>query len=173
MRIICEQEKQLCLAAVLPTAMLCAMIDSGQITSDARFQPFEGMWLATKPSGAVVCAKIINGKLLIPHSFSEEQKLAGHYYDCRVIQKTLFCRFEHFDSAIAGVLFLTAAANETLKGGRWMNNQISESVRQDISCLSEALPGMQPVVWIRTLNKQTPHWAEKYFHEDWPNKSSS
>jgi hypothetical protein len=86
------------------------MIESAQTA-------FEGMWLVSKPTGAVACAKTINGKLLIPQSFSEEKKLAGHYYDCQVIEKTLFCRFEHFDSAVAGVLFLTAAPNETLKGG--------------------------------------------------------
>jgi len=131
------------------------------------------MWLATKPSGAVVCAKMINGELLIPYSFSEEEKLVGHYYGCRVAGKTLFCRFEHFDSAVAGVLFLTVGPNETLKGGRWMNNQVPEVVQEDIFRLSDSLPGMQPVVWIRILKKETPGWAEKYFREDWPNKHSS
>ncbi len=149
------------------------VIDSGQTAVDAKFRPFEGMWLATMPSGAVVCVKTVNGRLLIPHSFSEEDKLAGHYYDCQVIGKTLYCRFEHFDSAVAGVLFLTIAPNEILKGGRWMNDRISKTVQQDISCLSESLPDMQPVVWVRILNKETPQWAEKYFHEDWPNKYSS
>ena len=142
------------------------MIESAQTA-------FEGMWLVSKPIGAVACAKSINGKLLIPQSFSEEKKLAGHYYDCQVIGKTLFCRFEHFDSAVAGVLFLTTAPNETLKGGRWMNNQLPEVVQQDISCLSESLLGMQPVVWTRIPNKEMPQWAEKYFNEDWPNKHSS
>jgi hypothetical protein len=149
------------------------MIDSGQTASAAKFRPFEGMWLATKPSGAVACAKVINGKLLIPYSSSGAEKLTGHYYDCHVIEGTLFCRFEHFDSASAGVLFLTLAPNETLKGGRWMNDQISEAIRRDISCLSESLPGMQPTVWVRIRDKETPPWAEKYFLEDWPNKHSS
>jgi hypothetical protein len=149
------------------------MIDSGQAASSSKLRPFEGMWLATKPSGAVVCVKAIDGRMLIPYSFSEEKKLAGHCYGCRVIGKTLFCRFEHFDSAVAGVLFLTVGPNETLKGGRWMNKYISKAVQRDISCLSESLPNMQPVVWIRMLRKETPHWAEKYFLEDWPNKYSS
>jgi hypothetical protein len=133
---------------------------------------FEGLWLVSKPAGTVACAKTINGRLLIPYSFSEE-KLTGHYYGCRIIGNTLFCHFEHFDKAFAGVLFLTVAPNETLKGGRWMNDQISEAVLQDISRVSESLPGMQPVVWIRIRNKETPYWAEKYFLEDWPNKHSS
>lgn len=132
------------------------------------FHPFEGFWLATKPSGAIAYAKVINEKLFIPYSFGEE-KLAGHYYDCQVIEKTLFCRFEQFDSAASGVLFLDLVSNETLKGGRWLNSEIPEIARQDISVLSESLPGMQAVVWLR-MNKETPPWAEKYFAEDWPNK---
>jgi hypothetical protein len=131
---------------------------------------FEGMWLATKPSGLVACAKVINGKLLIPYSFGRGEKLTGHYYDCRVVGEKIFCRFEQFDSAVAGVVFLAVAPNETLKGGRWMNDKISEAVRRDISCLSESLPDMQLTVWVRIPNKETPQWAEKYFNEDWPNK---
>ena len=134
------------------------------------FQPFEGIWLATVPSGAVACAKVINGKLQIPYASSGEGKLTGHYYDCRVIGETLFGRFEQFGSAGAGVLFLTVAPNETLKGGRWMDQQVPEAVRQDASRLSESLPGMQPTVWVRMLNKPTPGWAEKYFRDEWPNK---
>jgi hypothetical protein len=149
------------------------VIDSGQTASTEEFHPFEGLWLATKPSGALAWAKVINGELLIPYSFGGEGKLTGHYYGCRLNGKTLFRRFEQFDSAVAGVLLLTIAPNETLKGGRWMNEQISEAVRQDISCMCESLPGMQPTVWVRIRGKETPPWAEKYFLEDWPNKHSN
>lgn len=144
----------------------CRMIKPGDTA-------FEGMWLASKPAGAVACVKIINGELLIPYSFGGEGKLTGHYYGCRIFKETLFCRFEQFDSAVAGALFLSVGPNETLRGGRWMRDQLSEAVRREISCLSESLPGMQPVVWIRIRNKETPQWAEKYFCEDWPNKHSS
>lgn len=116
---------------------------------------------------------MVNGKLLIPYPFSEEKKLAGHYYDCRVLGKALYCCFEHFDSAVAGVLFLAVGPNETLKGGRWMNNQVPEIIRKDIFRLSESLPGMQPIVWVCILKKETPERADKYFREDWPNKHSS
>ena len=148
------------------------MTGSRQTIAD-KFKPFEGMWLVSKPAGAVACAKTIEAALLIPYSFSEEKKLAGHYYGCRISGKTLYCYFEHFDSGVAGVLFLTIGPNETLKGGRWMNHQISEAVRKDILSLSESMPGMQPIVWIRILKTATPAWAEKYFREDWPNKHSS
>jgi hypothetical protein len=144
------------------------VIDPTQPTGN-KFRPFEGFWLATKPSGAVACAKIINGKLLVPYSYSGQEKLAGHYFDCQIVGNTLFCRFEQFDTAIAGALFLDPAPNETLVGGRWLNTKIPEIVQCDISSLSKALPGMQPVVWVR-MKKKPPQWANRYFTDDWPNK---
>jgi hypothetical protein len=137
----------------------------------ASFQPFEGLWLLSKPSGAVACAKVVKRKLLIPYSFGGDGKLTGHYYDCKVHGHTLYCHFEHFDSALNGILYLTPGPNETLKGGRCSGDQISDNVRKDISLWSESLPGIQPVVWISIRDKQTPSWAEKYFLEDWPNKT--
>ena len=133
------------------------------------FHPFEGYWLATNPSGAIACVKIINEKLLIPYSYSGQKKLAGHFFDCQVVGKTLLCRFEQFDTAVAGVLFLDPISNETLKGGRWLNTKIPNIGQLNISSLPQTLPGMQPVVWAR-MNIETPQWAEKYFAEDWPNK---
>ncbi len=147
------------------------MIGSDENANVGKLQPFEGIWLATKPSGAIICAKIIKGRLLIPYSFGNPEKLTGHYYDCRVVGKKLYCRFENFDSANAGVMFLSIEPDGALKGGRWINDQISEADRQDFSHWSESVPGMQPIVWIRTRKKETPFWAKKYFLEEWPNKS--
>ena len=146
------------------------MVNFKESANASPFRPFEGLWITTKSPGDLACAKTVNGKLLIPYSRDGSAKPIGHYYDCIAIEKTLYCRFEHFDSAFAGILFLAIGPNETLKGGQWRNNQISETARQNISCWSESLPGMQPIVWIRVLNRETPVWAEKYFEQDWPNK---
>lgn len=146
------------------------MIDSGENNQATAFQPFEGMWLASHPAGAITCARLVNGHLLIPYSFGNPEKLTGHYFDCRVNGKGLYSRFEHFDSAQAGVMFLTIGPNHTLQGGRWHNSQLSEADQQDCSRWSAALPGMKVLTWIRILNKPAPEWAEKYFTEDWPNK---
>jgi hypothetical protein len=147
------------------------MIDSYENTNTARFLPFEGMWLATNPSGAVTCARVVNGKLLIPYSFGNPGKITGHYYDCRVLGGKLFCRFEHFDSALAGVMFLSIGQNHTLHGGRCATDLISEADQQDCSRWTESLPGIRPVIWVRILKMETPNWAKKYFLEDWSNKA--
>lgn len=132
-----------------------------------EFQPFEGMWL-TSPSGAVACSKVINGRLLIPYSHGNDGKLTGHYFDCRVVAETLFCRFERFDSNEQGVLFLKIAPNFTLKGGWWLNQHVSQAVLQDITKLSAEMPQMKQSVWILMPKETTRPWAEKYFNADPP-----
>ena len=142
-------------------------------TNPPGFVPFEGLWLTTTPSASVAYAKIINHSLSIPYSSGDEPKLLGHYFDCSVIDQTLFARFEQFDSAKTGAIFLRPGPNGTLKGGRWMMDQLPKDVQNDISQVSEDTPGMKKIVWIRILKTPTPEWAEKYFREEWPNKPIS
>jgi hypothetical protein len=150
--------------------MLVAVIDSDKKNSADTFRLFEGMWLATNPSGTIICAKVVDGKLLIACSYASKGNLTGHYFDCRVAAGRLYCRFENFDSALAGVAFLAVGPDEKLKGGRWANDEIADVVRQDCSQWSEALPGMKPVSWVRILTFATPEWANKYFLEGRPNQ---
>jgi len=147
------------------------MPNSGQNKNRADIHSFEGMWLLS-PGGIVACAEVIKGKLLIPFSFSGKDKLSGHFYDCHLKGEKLFCRFEHFDSAESGALFLAAGLNQTLTAGQWTHDKIPPTILKDISTLSESLPGRQAVVWVRILDAPTPSWAEKYFSEDWPNKGT-
>lgn len=165
-----NKKKNFRFTPIFPVAMLVAMIDSDKKHSEDAFRPFEGMWLCTNPSGAIICAKVVDGKLLIACSYASKGKLTGHYFDCRVADGRLYCRYENFDSALAGVSFLSVASDEKLKGGRWSNDEINEAVRQDYSKWSESLPGMKPVTWVRILTFSTPEWANKYFLEEWPNK---
>jgi hypothetical protein len=124
----------------------------------------------TNPSGAAGCAKVISGEPLIPNTFGNEGKITGHYYASRLVDRTLCGWFEQFDTNISGAFLLTIGPNETLKGRRWMINEVPDGIRQDISHLSESLPGFQESVWIRVLKANRPEWAERYFREDWPRK---
>jgi hypothetical protein len=148
--------------------------DSRQSKDRADFLPFEGVWLLNKyPTGGLACGRTVNGKLFIPFSLSEQKKAVGHCYDCQVVDGKLFCRFEHFDSATSGALCLTVGPNHTLTGGRWLKDQIPDPILQNISKLSDSLPGKQNVVWIRIQDKEVPASAQKYFTEDWPNKNEA
>jgi hypothetical protein len=134
--------------------------------TDSDLRPFEGMWL-TSPSGGIACAKAINGQLFIPYAHSEERKLAGHYFDCRVVGATLFGRFERFRNSESGVLVLTLGENFTLKGGWWTDDTLPDVVRRDVTKASVALPGMVETVWVLMPTAKTPPWAAQYFLE-WP-----
>jgi len=128
------------------------------------------MWLMTRPAGAIACARFTGKHLLLPYTFGNETKLSGHYYDLRINGKKLVGRFEQFDSIVGGVFFLEVGPDQTLIGGRWLNNQVPESVKGDLSKLTDSLNGMESAVWLHMPRSETPVWAKKYFDEDWPNK---
>jgi hypothetical protein len=126
---------------------------------------FEGAWLAS-PSARRCYAKVIKGKLLIPYSRNEENKLAGHHFNCQVVGNKLVCRFERFDPYAAGVLFLKLGPNRTLKGGWWLNENIPKAIQDDISQISDNLPEMVRSVWVLMPKAKTPAWAKEYFLKD-------
>ena len=128
------------------------------------FKPFEGMWLAS-PSGIIACAKVINGKLLIPYTRSEERRLAGRFFDCQLVGQNLFARFERLPKRETGVLLLTVAENFTLKGGWWTEENLPGSAREDITRVKPTLPGMVSAVWVLMPKAKTPAWANHYFLE--------
>ena len=126
---------------------------------------FEGTWVSS-PSGNKAYAKVVKGELLIPYSRSEESKLAGHYFNCRIAGNKLVCCFERFEPYSAGVLFLKLGPNHTLKGGWWLNKNIPAAVQDDISKISEDLPAMIKCVWILMPKAKIPTWAKRYFAKD-------
>ena len=126
---------------------------------------FEGAWLAS-PSARRCYAKAVKGKLLIAYSRSEENKLAGHYFNCRVVGSKLVCRFEHFDPYAAGVSFLKLGPNRTLIGGWWLNENLPKAIQDDISQISDNIPEMVRSVWVLMPKAKIPTWAKEYFLKD-------
>ena|SRR5690242_10077711 len=109
---------------------------------------------------------MINGKLLIPYSRSEESKLAGHYFNCRIVGNQLVCRFERFEPYAAGVLFLRLGPNHTLKGGWWLNESLPKAIQDDVTHISDNLPEMVRCVWVLMPKAKIPAWAKEYFLKD-------
>jgi hypothetical protein len=156
------------LAKIFFTAQsrLLIMADKSKPENSA-FLPFEGIWLMS-PAGGIACARIVKGELLIPYSKSGEDKLVGHYFDCRIVDDTLFCRFERFDSNAGGILRLTVGPNHTLQGGWWLNKDVPQENREHISKLPNSMPKMIKTVWVFMPKEKTYPWAEKYFQADPP-----
>jgi hypothetical protein len=126
---------------------------------------FEGAWLSS-PSGNICYAKVVKGKLLIPYSHSEEDKLAGHYFNCQLFGNKLVCRFERFEPYAAGILFLKLGPNRTLQGGWWLNEKIPRGIQDNVSEISESFPDMVRSVWVLMPKAETPAWAKEYFLKD-------
>ena len=129
---------------------------------------FEGAWLSS-PSGNRCYAKVVKGRLLIAYSRSEENKLAGHYFNCRIIGNKLVCRFERFDPYAAGVLLLKLGENRTLKGGWWLHEKLPKMIQEDAHQISESIPGIVRCVWVpmpKMPRAAIPAWAKEYFLKD-------
>jgi hypothetical protein len=147
---------------VLPNSFMLSMKQDDNQSELLRL--FEGAWVSS-PSGNRCYAKVVKGKLLIPYSRSETNKLAGHYFNCSVIGNKLMC-FERFEPYAAGVLFLKLGPNRTLKGGWWLNENLSKTIQNDISQVSENVPEMVPRVWVLMSKAKTPAWVKEYFLKD-------
>jgi hypothetical protein len=128
---------------------------------------FEGTWVCS-PSGNKAYAKVVQGRLLIPYSRSEESKLAGHYFNCLLVGNRLVCRFERFDPYAAGVLFLRLGPNRTLQGGWLWNENIPQIFQDDVSKIPEDLSKTIRTVWVLMPKVKSPTWAEEYFSKDSP-----
>jgi hypothetical protein len=135
-------------------------------------QLFEGAWLSS-PSANKCYAKVVKGNLLIAYSCSEENKLAGHYFNSRLIGNKLVCRFEHFDPYAAGVLVLKLGENRTLKGGWWLHEKLPKAIQEDAYQINESIPDMVRCVWLpmpKMPKARIPAWAKEYFLKDSSNE---
>ena len=129
---------------------------------------FEGAWLGQ--SGNIAYAKVVKGELLIPYSRSEESKLAGHYFNCCLVDNKLVCRFERFEPYASGILFLRLGPNHTLRGGWCLTENLPQEFQKDISLIPDNFPKMVRCVWIRMPKAKIPTWAKEYFAKDSPKK---
>jgi hypothetical protein len=138
---------------------------------DDLLRLFEGAWLMST-SGNVAYAKVVKGQLLIPYSRSEESKLSGHYFNCRLVGNKLVCRFERFEPFAAGILFLRLGPNHTLQGGWCLDEKLPKEYQnqKDVSTIPENSPNIVRCVWIRMLKAKIPTWAKEYFKKDFPGK---
>lgn len=132
---------------------------------DDLLRLFEGAWISS-PSGNRCYAKVVNGHLLIPYARSEENKLAGHYFNCRVVGNKLLCRFERFEPYASGVLLLSLGPNRTLKGGWWLNENLAKAIQDDAVQITDKLPNMVHCVWVPAPKAKIPTWAKEYFLKD-------
>lgn len=129
---------------------------------------FEGAWLGQ--AGNIAYAKMVKGQLLIPYSRSEESKLAGHYFNCRLIGNKLACRFERFEPYKAGTIFLRLGPNHTLQGGWCLDENLPPEFQKDSSLLPDDFTKMVPCVWIWMPNAKIPAWVKEYYAKDSPKK---
>jgi hypothetical protein len=130
---------------------------------DLKF--FEGAWRSS-PSGSLLCGRVINGELVMPYSYGTSASLTGHYYNFRLLGKTLFARFQWFeDPRICGYAFSQVESADRLVGGWWYAEDVPEGIGRDITRIYQSLPGINETVLNRIHLETLPDWAEQYFEK--------
>lgn len=123
---------------------------------------FQGIWKSS--SGSACCARIVNGQLYIPYSYHDDGHLTGHYYQCTVVNDSMFGRFKWFDSHISGYAYFKVVNANKITGGWWYSEDVPMEIRGDILRIDDSLPDMNEFTWTRNKHrKDFPKWAEKYF----------
>jgi len=134
-----------------------------KIADEKIIQLFEGVW-RNQDTDSLYCIRFADGELRIPYCYSGTTQLTGHYYNCRVVEGTLFARYKWFNRPISGYAFYRIEDENRLVGGWWYEEDVpqADSLR-DIGIL-ERYPGMTKSVWLREKGSQRfPNWAEDYF----------
>jgi hypothetical protein len=147
---------------------LITSTERASVKSDASknldLEFFEGVW-KNRASGSTYYARVVDGELFMPYCYHDDVELTGHYYNLRVIGKTLFGRFEWLDgSKISGYAFQRVESPNRLVGGWWYAEDVPEEVLTDVSRMNSSIPGMTKSI-LQRENKRFPAWAEEYFRK--------
>lgn len=148
----------------LMEAITAPSLSKDKITEspDVALSFFEGVWKNTQ-SPSTYCARMIGDQLYIPYAYLQNIELTGHFFNCRIINRTLFARFEWFDQPIWGYAFYTIESQNRLVGGWWYGRDVPKEIQSDISRIDASLPGMVGISIERMEGEPAPEWAEEYF----------
>lgn len=133
------------------------------ISNEAELKMFEGAWI-NRETESVGYAKVVDNQLYIPYCYGGNTELTGHYFNCRLIGRTLFARFEWFDEPISGLAFFNIESNNKLVGGWWYGEDVPNEIMDDVSRIHDRIPGMVKSTFNKIVkDKKFPSWASNYF----------
>lgn len=128
--------------------------------ADLKF--FEGCWRSDK---GWYYFRVVDSQLHAAYCFGSNDQLNGVYYDCQVIEHSLYGRFRWPSTKhLQGYLVLHAQFADTLVGGWWGQSHVPPKIASDLTQLNAKIPGMVPVTYRRVQpTPRFPEWAERHF----------
>ena len=133
---------------------------TAQKSSITEINNFEGAWL-DECSGSHFYIKMINGQMIIPYCYGDDNELTGIFYDWEKIGgEYWFGRFRWMRSAdISGFAFIKEEDANMLRGHWWMGEELKFSPnsyreKNGVSLILHRLP-----------DKRIPHWVAKFFND--------
>lgn len=138
-----------------------------RISSDSKYMynnPFDlrqlcGIWY-DEDSDTKMYIQLINNVLFMPYSYNGDPNLTAHYYNCKIVDNTIYARFEWFKYPNSGVAIYEIVNNIEITGGWWMG----DDVPGDISNIQKDKFSMVKVHWKKIgVLTNLPSSVTKYF----------
>lgn len=123
----------------------------------------EGIW-HNNESDSLVYVKIINGQIYMPYSYGNRKELTAHYYNCKLIGKTIYARFKWFRSEdIRGYAIYEIINDNRIEGGWLMEDDIPDNYK-DYHNLPNYKDLMVNTDWVKISNLDNlPPYITNYF----------
>jgi hypothetical protein len=125
----------------------------------------EGIW-EDRHIRSTFYVRTIKGEPYIPYSYAGVRSLTGHVYNCKIIDNTIFGRFEWFSFAISGYIYLKIENENLIVGGWWYTQDVPQELADDLSKVSETIPRMNRLYLEKASNSiDFPNYVEDYFRK--------
>jgi hypothetical protein len=137
--------------------------ESANVESKINLQSLEGIWI-DEESASRFYIRLVDGELSIPYSYGDFQVLTGHVNSYKIIDKSLFGRFEWFKSSVTGYIFIKFEGMDEAQGGWWYKEDVPEDLIKNLSNVHDGLPKMNKLL-LKRISSATrfPWYIEEYF----------
>jgi hypothetical protein len=118
----------------------------------------EGAWV-NRQSGTHYYSRIVNGELIVPYCYMDNNEITGVYYGWRRLGEYWFGRFVWLEGNISGFTFLKQETLNSLSGAWWYDDEVD--------LIPNAPPAQEgvPVRWDRESLAEFPEWALQLFQK--------
>lgn len=132
--------------------------DSVVPQSASELQSMSGHWFNTE-SQSHIYIRVVRGELIAPYCFMGDNELTGVYFGWRRTGEYWFSRYQWLEAALSGFSFFRRESVDSLNGAWWSAEH--EEANADVPPRGAGVPSH----WERQMNKETPAWAEAFFHD--------
>jgi hypothetical protein len=137
-----------------------------QSVSDGGWGDFVGDWFRDHPAGerSHFYVRLVGGIPIVLYSFMGNEAPTGIYFKLFKSEGRIYGRFRWLEvEDISGFAVIKVESQDRISGGWWFDDRVPPEVRIGVQTVSPDHPGMNPMVWLRSIKKPIPDWVDTWF----------